>query len=112
MLAWSEEAHKRNVHLLAYNTRFLILLVGSRSSTWFSHVLGRMAELVPARPAAALRPSYLLVGDVRRYFALSRDLLSRGQLAGHRHDGGARTSCTDVRTDATREADAGLATSS
>jgi hypothetical protein len=46
-LGWSEEARERNVHLLAYNTRFLIL-------PWVevphlaSHILGRMAKIVPA----------------------------------------------------------------
>ena len=45
-LGWSDEARERNVHLLAYNTRFLIL-------PWVevehlaSHILGRMAKLVP-----------------------------------------------------------------
>jgi hypothetical protein len=45
-LGWSEEARERNVHLLAYNTRFLIL-------PWVqvphlaSHLLGRMAKIVP-----------------------------------------------------------------
>lgn len=45
-LGWSEEARERNVRLLAYNTRFLIL-------PWVevphlaSHLLGRMAKIVP-----------------------------------------------------------------
>ena len=45
-LGWSDEARERNVHLLAYNTRFLIL-------PWVqvphlaSHILGRMAQIVP-----------------------------------------------------------------
>ena len=45
-IAWSAEARRRNLHLLAYNTRFLIL-------PWVavphlaSHILGRMAKLVP-----------------------------------------------------------------
>src|ERR1700681_176438 len=45
-IEWSEEARERNVHLLAYNTRFLIL-------PWVevehlaSHLLGRIARLVP-----------------------------------------------------------------
>jgi hypothetical protein len=45
-VGWSDEARERNVHLLAYNTRFLIL-------PWVcvphlaSHILGRMATLVP-----------------------------------------------------------------
>jgi hypothetical protein len=46
-IGWSLEARRRNLRLLAYNTRFLIL-------PWVqvphlaSHVLGRMAALVPA----------------------------------------------------------------
>jgi hypothetical protein len=46
-LGWSHEARERNVPLLAYNTRFLIL-------PWIqvrhlaSHILGRMARIVPA----------------------------------------------------------------
>lgn len=45
-IGWSAEDRKRNLHLLAYNTRFLIL-------PWVqvphlaSHILGRMAKLVP-----------------------------------------------------------------
>jgi hypothetical protein len=45
-LGWSEEARERNLHLLAYNTRFLIL-------PWVevphlaSHILGRVAKIVP-----------------------------------------------------------------
>jgi hypothetical protein len=46
-IEWSQEARERNVRLLAYNTRFLIL-------PWVevphlaSHILGRMAKIVPA----------------------------------------------------------------
>lgn len=45
-IGWSTEARKRNLDLLAYNTRFLIL-------PWVqvphlaSHILGRMAKIVP-----------------------------------------------------------------
>jgi hypothetical protein len=45
-IGWSAEARKRNLDLLAYNTRFLIL-------PWVqvphlaSHILGRMAKIVP-----------------------------------------------------------------
>ena len=45
-VGWSDEARERNIHMLAYNTRFLIL-------RWVqvphlaSHILGRMAKLVP-----------------------------------------------------------------
>jgi hypothetical protein len=46
-LGWSEEARDRNVHLLAYNTRFLIL-PWVRVPHLASHLLGRMARIVPA----------------------------------------------------------------
>jgi hypothetical protein len=45
-IGWTAETRKRNLHLLAYNTRFLIL-------PWVqvphlaSHILGRMAKIVP-----------------------------------------------------------------
>jgi len=45
-IGWSAEARKRNLRMLAYNTRFLIL-------PWVqvphlaSHILGRMAKVVP-----------------------------------------------------------------
>ena len=45
-LAWSDEARERNVHLLAYNTRFLIL-PWVQVEHLASHILGRMAKLVP-----------------------------------------------------------------
>ena len=69
-LAWSDEARERNVHLLAYNTRFLIL-------PWVevehlaSHILGRMAKLV-AQDWQRLygHPIYWLA-NVRRHHALS-----------------------------------------
>jgi hypothetical protein len=45
-LGWSEEARERNVHLLAYNTRFLIL-PWVQVEHLASHILGRMAKQVP-----------------------------------------------------------------
>lgn len=45
-IGWSVEARQRNLHLLAYNTRFLIL-PWVRVPHLASHVLGRMAKLVP-----------------------------------------------------------------
>ena len=45
-LAWSQEARERNVHLLAYNPRFLIL-PWIRAPHLASHILGRMAQIVP-----------------------------------------------------------------
>jgi hypothetical protein len=59
-IGWSAAARRQNVHLLAYNTRFLIL-------PWIavkhlaSHILGRMAKLVPADWAAVYgHPVYFL----------------------------------------------------
>jgi hypothetical protein len=46
-LGWSEEARRRNIHLLAYNTRFLIL-PWVKVPHLASHILGRMAKIVPA----------------------------------------------------------------
>ena len=45
-LGWSEEARERNVHLLAYNTRFLIV-PWVKVPHLASHILGRMAKIVP-----------------------------------------------------------------
>ncbi len=45
-IGWSAEARRRNIHLLAYNTRFLIL-PWVRVEHLASHILGRMAKLVP-----------------------------------------------------------------
>jgi hypothetical protein len=45
-LGWSNPARERNVHLLAYNTRFVIL-PWVRVPHLASHILGRMAKIVP-----------------------------------------------------------------
>ena len=45
-IGWSDEARERHVHLLAYNTRFLIL-PWVRVPHLASHILGRMAKQVP-----------------------------------------------------------------
>lgn len=59
-IGWSAAARRRNIRLLAYNTRFLIL-------PWISvkhlasHILGRMAKLVPADWSALYgHPVYFL----------------------------------------------------
>jgi hypothetical protein len=46
-IGWSAETRRRHLHLLAYNTRFLIL-PWVRVSHLASHVLGRLATRVPA----------------------------------------------------------------
>lgn len=45
-IGWDAETRKRNLHLLAYNTRFLIL-PWVRVPHLASYILGRMAKLVP-----------------------------------------------------------------
>ena len=46
-IGWNKQARKQNIHLIAYNTRFLIL-------PWIkvphlaSHILGQMARMLPA----------------------------------------------------------------
>ena len=46
-IGWSQEARRRNIRFLAYNTRFLIL-PWVRVPHLASHILGRMARLLPA----------------------------------------------------------------
>ena len=76
----SAEARRRNLRFLADNTRFLIL-------PWVtvphlaSHLLGRMAALVPADWQRLYGHAALLPRDLRRSRALPRHLLSRGELA-------------------------------
>ncbi len=45
-IGWSREARRRNIRFLAYNSRFLVL-PWVRVSCLASHILGRMAALVP-----------------------------------------------------------------
>jgi hypothetical protein len=45
-IGWSAEARKRNLHLIAYNTRFLIL-AWVRVPNLASYLLGRMARVIP-----------------------------------------------------------------
>ena len=45
-IGWSAEARKKNIRLLAYNTRFLIL-PWVKVPHLASHILGRMARLLP-----------------------------------------------------------------
>jgi hypothetical protein len=45
-IGWSPEQRRRNIHLLAYNTRYLIL-PWVKVPHLASHILGRMAKLLP-----------------------------------------------------------------
>ena len=46
-IGWDAEARRRNIHLIAYNTRFLILPWVQQTPHLASHILGRMARQVP-----------------------------------------------------------------
>ena len=63
-VGWSDEARERNVHMLAYNTRFLILPWGASAASGFAHS-GADGQAGSRRLAAALRASHLLVRDFR-----------------------------------------------
>jgi hypothetical protein len=90
-LGWSDAARERNVRLLAYNPRFLIL-PWIRVPHLASHILGRMAKIVSADwQRIYAHPIYWLETFVG-YLALSGHVLSRGELAGDRHDGRPRPS--------------------
>jgi Domain of unknown function (DUF4338) len=45
-IGWDAEARRRNIHLIAYNTRFLILPWVQQAPHLASHILGRMARQV------------------------------------------------------------------
>ena len=46
-IGWNKEARQRNIHLIAYNTRFLIL-PWVKVPHLASHILGRMAAMLSA----------------------------------------------------------------
>ena len=46
-IGWGQEARRRNIHMLSYNTRFLIL-PWVKVPHLASHILGRMAKQVPS----------------------------------------------------------------
>ena len=110
-LEWSEEARERNVHLLAYNTRFLIL-PWVRVEHLASHILGRMAKLVPQDwQRLYAHPIYWLETfvDTSRfrgtcYRAANWQVIGTTPGRGHR--------APTFRANAAGEADVGLATSS
>ena len=59
-IGWSQPARQQNLHLIAYNTRFLIL-PWVKVPHLASHILGRMAARIPADwEALYAHPIYLL----------------------------------------------------
>jgi len=86
-IGWGMEARRRNIHLLACNTRFLILpWVTVPHLSGVAHS-GTHGEARSERLAAALCASGVSVGNLRRSGTIPRDVLSRGQLgAGGTHD--------------------------
>ena len=85
-IGWSMEARKRNIRLIAYNTRFLILPWVQDAAPGLAHSQPRGSNAVE-RLGADVRASGLLRGDLHRSGALSRHLLSRRKLdpAGANH---------------------------
>jgi hypothetical protein len=78
-LGWSDQAGRKNLHLLAYNPRFLIL-------PWVeiphlaSHLLARM----PRESGSAPTVIRFILWNLHRFGTVPRDMLSRGQLDGIR----------------------------
>ena len=85
-IGWSTEARKRNIRLIAYNTRFLIL-------PWIqvphlaSHILSRVAATLSHDWERMYRAPDLVRGDFHRSGALSRNVLPCRELgpAGTNH---------------------------
>jgi hypothetical protein len=83
-IEWDKKVRKRNIHLIAYNSRFLIL-PWVRAPYLASHILGKMAKRLSGDWQQMYgHPIYLL--DVRRPVAVCRDQLSSCELAGGRRD--------------------------
>lgn len=60
-IGWDAEARRRNIHLIAYNTRFLILPWVQQAPHLASHILGRMARQVSRDwPQVYAHPIHLL----------------------------------------------------
>lgn len=106
-IGWCAEARRKNIRLLAYNTRFLIL-------PWVvvphlaSHVLGRIARVLPAEWGAPVRTPDLLFGDFRRSAAIPRHLLPCRQLDPPGLYDGARQGRADQETQPPGQGSAGI----
>jgi hypothetical protein len=78
-IGWSAAARRHNIHLVAYNPRFLVL-------PWIEVAPSRLASSRPhgsaalRRLGAALPPPDLLCRDLRRSRAISRHVLPRREL--------------------------------
>ncbi len=97
-IGWSPEVRRRHLHLIAYNTRFLIL-PWARVPHLASHLLGRMARQLSADWQAVYQhPIYLLETfiDPARFTGTcyrAANWISLGQTTGRGHN--ARTSGCD-----------------
>jgi hypothetical protein len=107
-IGWSQPARQRNLHRIAYNTRFLIL-------PWVqvphlaSHILGRMAARISADWEAQHSASALSAGDLCRSAAISRNLLSGGELESAGGDDGTWQSRSHAPAEPFHQASAGAA---
>jgi hypothetical protein len=88
-IGWSVEARRRNIRFIAYNPRFLIL-------PWVevphlaSHILGRMARMLPDEWERVYGHRLVLLETFRGSVAVSRHMLSCGELGLPGADNGPR----------------------
>ncbi len=105
-IGWRPTVRRRNIRLVAYNTRFLIMPWVSVPHL-ASHLLGRMARHALGRLATPVWASGLLRGDLRRPGAVSWHLLPAANwIDGDDH--GARQGRPDQQAEPLEEAGAGL----
>jgi hypothetical protein len=76
-IGWSQQARRRNIRFLAYNTRFLIL-PWVRVNHLAPHILGRIAARTSEDWQRNVRTSDLPPEDVRGSGAIPSNQLPRG----------------------------------
>ena len=87
-IGWPVKVRRQNLHLMAYQSRFLILPLGEGASLSLPSS-GTDGEEIADRLATTLSAPGLLPGDLCGPGAVQRDLLQGGQLAVSRKDHGA-----------------------
>ena len=88
-IGWDKQARLKNIGLLAYNTRFLILPWVTRCRIWPRTFWAAWRERCRPTGSACTR-TRSTSGDLHRSAALSRHLLPGGQLEGPGGDDGTR----------------------
>lgn len=107
-IGWSREARRRNISLIAYNSRYLVL-PWVQVSCLASHILGRMASMVPRDWERIYgHPVYYLETFVHP--EREGNLLSGRQLDRAGMDDGAWESRHDQQAQPPAQASAGIST--